>query len=173
MGHLKYIVLTAGFLLFSISLDAQKNTFLISSGYGQYQGFSLGVGYFYSENTNLAISLGSHLGLSPFENREHLNITLENDFHFGNKNRSGTKPWFFGQQVMYWINNSETVRWKIVSIAPTIGRVFAITDKVGISFEIAPVLNFMVDVERDPTDPIVTTILPLFYNYRAQIAYMF
>ncbi|MEA3476798.1 MAG: hypothetical protein U9R60_01355 [Bacteroidota bacterium] len=151
----------------------QKSTVSLKTGYGYYQGFHIGANYFYAENIDLGVSIGSHFGLSPLNNEDHINITLENNFHFGEKNKFYTKPWIFGQQIMYWTHCSETITYKIATISPTIGRVIAITNRLGIELEIGPTFNLEIDIEREPTDPITSTLQPVYYNYIAQLIYIF
>lgn len=173
METLKLRVLVFLLLCIPFYSIGQKSSISLRTGYGYYQGFHIGVNYFYAENIDLGIGIGSHFGLPPLENKDHINITFENNFHFGKKNKFNTKPWIFGQQFMYWQHSSETVTWKIATISPTIGRVFAITNRIGIGFEAGPTLNFAIDIEREPTDPIETTLPAVFYNYIAQIIYVF
>ena len=173
METLKLRVVVLVFLCIPIYSIGQKSSISIRSGYGYYQGFHIGANYFYAENIDLGIGIGSHFGLAPLEDEDHINVTLENNFHFGKKNRFCSKPWIFGQQFMYWKHSSETVTWKIASFSPTIGRVFAITDRLGIELEIGPTLNLEIDIERDPTEPVTTTLQPVYYNYIAQMIYMF
>jgi len=97
----KLRVLIVILLGISINSFGQKNAVSLRTGYGQYQGFHIGANYFYAENINLGIGVGSHFGLPPLENKDHINITFENNFHFGRKKRFNTKPWIFGQQFMY------------------------------------------------------------------------
>jgi hypothetical protein len=166
-------ILIAILLCIPLYSIGQKSSVSLKTGYGYYQGFHIGANYFYTENLDLGIGIGSHFGLSPLENKEHINITIENNFHFGEKNKFYAKPWIFGQQFMYWMYSTETVTWEIASISPTIGRVFAITDRLGIELEIGATFNFAIDIDRDPTDLITASLPPVFYNYIAQLIYVF
>ncbi len=169
----KSIVLILVFLCIPLHSMGQRSSISLRTGYGYYQGFNIGANYFYTENLDIGLGVGSHFGLKPLENEDHINITIENNFHFGSKRKFNTKPWLFGQQFMYWKHSTETVTYKIATFSPTIGRVFAITNRLGIELEVGPTFSLEIDVEREPTDPITSTFQPVYYNYMAQIIYVF
>ena len=154
-----------------INIYSQKNNISLRTGYSYYQGIHLSANYFYTENLNLGIGIGSHFGLPPLEGDNHYNFTIENNLQFGKQNRFNAKPWIFGQQVMYWIQGSESETWKILSISPTIGRVFAISSRVGLAFEVGPAFNLVVDVEREEPYDEAGWMWPILYNYRVQLIY--
>lgn len=67
-------------ILFSNSVFGQKseNGFETKIGYGYYQGYNIGLNYFYTENLKVGFGIGSHLNLPPLENESHFNIQMEN-----------------------------------------------------------------------------------------------
>ena len=145
---------------------------LLKLGYGYYQGFNLNANYFYSRNQNLGIGLGSHFSLPPLRADNHINIAFENNIHFGERTEFNSKPWFFSQQVMYWRTESESGIWKILSISPTIGRIIAISNKLGIGIDIGPTLNLVLDVERKVPEE-SGWMWPVLCNGRIQLLYLF
>jgi hypothetical protein len=173
MARTLNIVLISALVCIPTLLYGQKNTLNFRAGYGYYQGIHIGANYFYAENLNLGIGIGSHFGLPPLEDDDHYNLILENNLHFGNLTRFNKKPWIFGQQIMYWVQGSSSVRWKILSFSPTIGREFAVSKNIGLAFEVGPAFNLVVDVDRNPTDEITGWMWPVLYNGRVQLKYNF
>lgn len=172
IGFIKKSLIVVAIAAPSFLYGQNNDNFLLKLGYGYYQGFNFNANYFYSQNHNLGIGIGSHFGLSPIEGEKHINIAIENNIHFGIQNKFYSKPWFFSQQVMYWRTESESGIWKILSISPTIGRVIALSNKLGIGLEIGPTLNIVLDVERKTPyeSGWMGTVL---YNGRIQLVYMF
>lgn len=153
--------------------QVNKNRFETKCGYGYYQGFNVGLNYFYTENLKCGLGLGSHLNLSPFENQNHFNIQLENTLFFGNLNKHNIRAWYFNQQLMYWEQGRIDERWKIMSLGLNIGRTISITKRIGLALELGPALNWVVDIKRDPLDPAVGWMWPVLPNGRAQLTYKF
>lgn len=142
-------------------------------GYGYYQGFNLGINYFYKENLNLGVGVGTHFKLPPLETPNHFNVFIENNLYFGGKNILDIKTWIFNQQLMYWEQGPGSDRWRIISLGFNIGVTFAITKKLGIVLEMGPAFNWVIDIDRDPLENETGWMWPILYNGRAQIAYIF
>ena len=53
------------FLLISYSVFGQENNNIFETkiGYGYYQGFNIGLNYFYTEKLKIGVGLGSYRGL--------------------------------------------------------------------------------------------------------------
>jgi len=65
-------------ILFSNPVLGQKdkNSLEVKIGYGYYQGFNIGLNYFYTDRLKLGLGVGSHLNLPPLENENHFNIFI-------------------------------------------------------------------------------------------------
>ena len=166
IGFLGALILTSPFAL------CQQERLLVKGGYGYYEGLHVVTDYFYAPNCNLGIGIGSHLGLHPLENEKHLNLKIENNIHFGAAKRNSFKPWFTGQQLMFWRTESKSDIWWVLSVSPTLGRVIAISKRFGIVLEAGPVINLVLDVERKTQieDGWMWPILP---NGSIQLLYAF
>ena len=162
-------------IIFSSFASGQNNNnkYEAKIGYGIYQGFNIGINYFYSENLSVGVGIGTHFNLPPLETPNHYNISIENNLHFGKINKQEIKPWIFNQQLMYWEEGPSSDRWRILSLGLNIGRVFAITKNLGLVLEIGPAFNWVVDVDRDPFVEDVGWMWPVLYNGRAQFVYLF
>ena len=121
----------------------------------------------------MGIGLGTHFNLPPLESPNHFIISIENNLHFGGINKQGIKACIFNQQLMYWEQGPSSDRWRILSLGLNIGGIFAITEKLGLSLEIGPAFNLVVDVKRDPDTFVSGWMWPVLYNGRAQLIYLF
>jgi hypothetical protein len=171
--HTKYILLFG--IIFSNSAFGQEYGIRVETkiGYGYYQGFNIGLNYFYSEKLKVGLGIGSYLGLHPFENEKHFNVQIENTLYFGQPTRQNIGGWYFNQQLMYWEQGQSNDRWKIISLGLNIGRTIPITEKFGLDLEIGPAFNMVVDIERDPLVEESGWMWPVLYNGRAQLTYKF
>lgn len=158
---------------FSVYGQVNNNRFETKFGYGYYQGFNVGLNYFYAENLKLGLGLGSHLNLPPFENQNHYNIQLENTLFFGDLNQQNVRAWYFNQQLMYWEQGQIDDRWKIMSLGLNIGRTISITKRIGLELEFGPALNLVVDIKQDQSFETVGWMWPVLPNGRAQLTYKF
>lgn len=149
------------------------NQFETKIGYGYYQGFNLGLNYFYTEKLKIGLGIGSHLNLPPLESENHFNIQVENTLYFGQLTKQNIGGWYFNQQLMYWEQGQSNDRWKIVSLGLNIGRTIPITEKLGLDFELGPAFNLVVDIKRDPLIEDSGWMWPVFYNGRVQLTYKF
>jgi hypothetical protein len=140
-------------------------------GYGYYQGFNIGLNYFYTDKLKVGLGVGSHLNLPPLENENHFNIQIENTLYFGQLTKQNIGGWYFNQQLMYWEQGDRTFRWKLLSLGLNIGRTIPITEKLGIDLEIGPAFNTVLDVERDVDR--TGWMWPILYNGRFQLTYKF
>ena len=165
------------FILFFLPIITfgQRRTASISlkGGYGYYQGIHIGAGYFYDRDYRLGFSLGSDFGLPSLDYNTQYNISIENTIHFGWRRKFITKPWIFGQQAMYWVEGYDSVKWRILSASMTVGRIFAITRNVGLSFEAGPSYNTIIDVVNSPEEIVESWMWPVMFNGRIQLVYMF
>ena len=125
------------------------------------------------EEHDFGIGFGTHFNLPPLETPKHYNISIEHNFHFGQKTKQDLKPWIFNQQLMYWEQGPDSDRWRIVSLGLNIGRAFTITDNFGISVDIGPAFNLVVDVEREPMSEPSGWMWPVLPNGRIQAYYLF
>jgi hypothetical protein len=150
-----------------------ENRFETKIGYGYYQGFNLGLNYFYTERLKVGLGVGSHLKLPPLENENHFNIQIENTFYFGLLTRQNIGGWYFNQQLMYWEQGKSNDRWKIVSLGLNIGKTIPITEKFGLDLEFGPAFNLVVDTQRDPLIEDSGWVWPVLYNGRVQLTYKF
>lgn len=148
-----------------------ENRFETKIGYGYYQGFNIGLNYFYTERLKVGLGLGSHLNLPPFENENHINIQIENTLFFGQHTKQNVGGWYFNQQLMYWEQGQNNDRWKIISLGLNIGKTIPITKKLGLDLEIGPAFNMVVDIERDPSIEPSGWMWPILYNFRTQLTY--
>lgn len=172
-------VLTVSILFLSLVIllsgsaygQENKNRFETKTGYGYYQGFNIGLNYFYIEKLKLGLGLGSHLNLPPLENENHFNIQIENTLYFGKLNKQNVGGWYFNQQLMYWTQGQINYRWKIISLGVNIGKTIPITDKIGIDLELGPAFNLVVDTKRDPSVEPSGWMWPVLYNGRIQFTY--
>lgn len=153
--------------------QVSKKRFETKCGYGYYQGFNVGLNYFYAENLKCGLGLGSYLDLPPFENQNHYNIQLENTFFFGYLNQQNVRACYFNQQLMFWEQGQIDNRWKIMSLGLNIGKTISITKRIGLELEFGPALNWVVDIKRDPLDPPIGWMWPVLPNGRAQLTYKF
>lgn len=163
------------FILFANSVFGQENIsrFETKIGYGYYQGFNLGLNYFYTEKLKIGFGIGSHLNLPPLENENHFNIQIENTLYFGQLTKQNIGGWYFNQQLMYWEQGQSNDRWKITSLGLNIGRTIPITEKLGLDLELGPVFNMVVDIKRDPLIEYSGWMWPILYNGRVQLTYKF
>ncbi|MFC2112665.1 hypothetical protein ACFLTA_05295 [Bacteroidota bacterium] len=170
-----FVISFLSITLFSLYTFGQENDIKYEAkfGYGFYQGFNIGINYFYCKNLDAGIGVGTHFNLPPLESPNHFNISIENNLHFGSISKQGIKACIFNQQLMYWEQGPSSDRWRILSLGLNIGRIFALKEKLGLSLEIGPAFNLVVDVKRDPHTPDSGWIWPVLYNGRAQVIYLF
>jgi len=150
-----------------------ENRFETKIGYGYYQGFNIGLNYFYTEKLKVGLGVGSHLDLPPLENENHYNIQIENTLYFGNLSKQDIGGWYFNQQLMYWEQGQKNDRWKIISIGLNIGKTISFTKRLGLDLEFGPVFNMVVDVKRDPSVEESGWMWPIMFNGRVQLTYKF
>ena len=150
-----------------------KNRFETKFGYGYYQGFNIGLNYFYAKNLKVGFGLGSHLTLPPFENEQHFNIQLENTLFFGKRNIQSVGGWYFNQQLMYWEQGESNDRWKIMSLGLNIGKTISITKRIGLDLEFGPAYNLVLSIKKDPSVETSGWMWPILYNGRVQLTYKF
>lgn len=162
-------------LLFSYSAfgQANENSFETKIGYGYYQGFNIGLNFFYTSKLKVGLGIGSHLNFPPLENENHFNVQFENTLYFGQLTKQNIGGWYFNQQLMYWEQGKSDNRWKIVSLGLNIGRSIPITEKLGLDLELGPAFNMVVDINRDPLIEESGWMWPILYNGRAQLTYKF
>lgn len=160
-------------ILFSHSAFGQENKFETKIGYGYYQGFNIGLNYFYTQKLKVGLGIGSHLDLPPLENEKHFNIQIENTLYFGRLSKQNIGGWYFNQQLMYWEQGQSNDRWKIMSLGLNIGRTILITEKLGLDLEFGPAFNMIVDIKRDPLVEKSGWMWPIMYNGRVQLTYKF
>lgn len=156
----------------SASLFGQKGTFSVNTGFGIIQGYLVGGNYYYGQNLNVGIDIGSHLGLASNLDQTKLSISIENNLQFGTVNRFGYKAWYFGQQVMYWVKDLSYANVKTLSITPTLGVMLAISKSMGISIEFGPAVNFTLDIDRKTPEDVIYN-WPIFPSGRVQFVYLF
>jgi len=163
------------FLLISYSVFGQENNNIFETkiGYGYYQGFNIGLNYFYTEKLKIGVGLGSYLGLPPLENEKHFNFQIENTLYFGNINKQNFGGWYFNQQLMYWEQRKSNNSWKIMSLGLNIGKTIPITERIGIDIELGPAFNLVLDNNRDPSVEKSGWMWPILYNGRVQLTYKF
>jgi hypothetical protein len=169
--HIEYFLLLI--ILFPNSAFGQENEnkFEPKIGYGYYQGFNIGLSYFYTEKLKIGLGIGSHLNLPPLENENHINIQIENTLYFGQHTKQDVGGWYFNQQLMYWEQGQSNDRRKIISLGLNIGKTIPITEKLGLDLEIGPAFNVVVDIERDPSIEPSGWMWPILYNFRTQLTY--
>ena len=167
------------FLLFAVLIShsafgqENENRFETKIGYGYYQGFNIGLNYFYTDRLKVGMGVGSHLNLPPLENENHFNIHIENTLYFGKLTKQNIGGWYFNQQLMYWEQGQSNDRWKIVSLGLNIGRTIPITKRFGLDLELGPAFNMVADIERDPLVEKTGWMWPILYNGRVQFTYKF
>ena len=168
----KYLLILI--ILFSNSAFGQENNnrFETTVGYGYYQGFNIGLNYFYTKKLKVGLGVGSHLDLPPMKNQKHFNIRIENTLYFGQLTKQNVGGWYFNQQLMYW-EQGQSSRWKIMSLGLNIGKTIPITKRFGLDLELGPAFNMVVDVKRDPLVEKSGWMFPVFYNARVQFTYKF
>ena len=155
-----------------VALLGQKGTFAINTGFGIIQGYLVGGNYYYSQNLNVGFDIGSHLGLAPNLDQTKFSISVENNLHFGQANRFGFKPWYFGQQIMYWVKDPSFATIQTLSITPTLGVMLAISKALGITFELGPTVNFTLVIDRKTPEEMIYN-WPVFPSGRVQLIYFF
>ncbi len=159
-------------ILLSCSVFGQKeNRFETKLGYGYYQGFNLGLNYYYSDQIKIGLGIGSHLNMPPLENENHFNTQIENTLYFGKLTKQNVGGWYSNQQLMYWEQGHPNDRWKIVSLGLNIGRTIPITEKFGLDLEIGPAFNLVIGRDREALMETNGWMWPVLYNYRAQLTY--
>jgi len=155
-----------------IDLFGQKGMFAANTGFGIIQGYLVGGNFCYSQNLDVGFDIGSHLGLAPNVDQTKFSISVENNLHFGQVNRFGFKPWYFGQQIMYWVKDPSYATIKTLSITPTLGVMLAILKTLGITFELGPTVNFTMDIDRKTPEDMIDN-WPVFPTGRVQFIYFF
>lgn len=160
-------------LISSSAYGIERKKFETKIGYGYYQGFNVGLNYFYAERLKVGLGIGSHLDLYPFKNENHFNIQLENTLHFGNLSKQNVGGWYFNQQIMYWEQGHRDNRWKIMSLGLNIGKTISITNRIGLDFESGPAFNLVLDNKRGPLVEKSGWMWPVLFNGRVQVSYKF
>jgi hypothetical protein len=168
---IKLLIIICALHLPSIVLG-QKGAFSANVGFGLIQGYLLGVNYNYTQNLKLGIDIGSHLGLASSLDETLYSLAIENDLQFGKINRFGFKPWYFAQQIMYWVKDMSSATVKTLSITPTLGVMLAISESFGISCEFGPALNLTLDIDRKTLDEQIYN-WPVFPSGKVQLVYSF
>lgn len=160
-------------IMFSNPVFGQENDnkFETKIGYGYYQGFNIGLNYYYTERLKVGLGIGSHLNLAPFENEDHFNIQIENTLFFGQLTKQNIGRWYFNQQLMYWEQGQSSYKWKIISLGLNIGRSIPITERLGLDLEMGPALNMVIDIDRAPSIEPSGWMWPVLYNARVQVTY--
>jgi hypothetical protein len=154
------------------SLFGQKGTLTANTGFGLLQGYLIGFNYNYSQNLNAGVDIGSHLGLASKLVETQFSISIENNLQFGKENRFGYKPWYFGQQIMYWVKDLSYATVKSLSITPTLGIMLAFSKSLGLSLELGPAINFTLDIQRKTPEAMIYD-WPIFPSGRVQLVYVF
>lgn len=172
-GTIKFLLFFTVLISHSALGQKNQNRFETKTGYGYYQGFNIGLNYFYTDKLKAGLSVGSHLKLPPLENENHFNIQIENTYHFGRLTKQNIGGWYFNQQLMYWEQGQSNDRWKIASLGLNIGRTVSITERLGLDLELGPAFNIVVDRKRDPLIEASGWIWPVLYNGRIQLTYKF
>jgi len=136
-------ILLLAVIFLSVPAFSQDKALSLKAGYGYFQGFFAGVNYKYTPRLSAGFSAGSHFGLPPLEDAGHYSLTLENNFYFGQR-----RKWVFSQQASYWIQGYTSSKWKILLLAPMIGRDLSITERLTLSAAVGPAVNLVLDVEH-------------------------
>ena len=162
-------------VLFPHSTFGQENENRLETkfGYGYYQGFNIGLSYFYTDKLKVGLGIGSHLGLPPLEREKHFNIQIDNTLYFGRLSKQNIGKWYFNQQLMFWEQGQSNDRWKILSLGVNIGKTIPISNKIGLDLELGPAFNLVVDRKRDPSVEPSGWMWPVLYNGRIQFTYKF
>lgn len=170
---IKFLILFTVLISHSALGQNNQNRFESAFGYGFYQGFNIGLNYFYTDKLMAGLSVGSHMNLPPMENENHFNIQIEHTIHFGQLTKQNIGGWYFNQQLMYWEQGIDNDRWKIASLGLNIGRTISITKRLGLGLEIGPAFNLVIDRKRDPLAVTTGWMWPILYNGSAQFTYKF
>lgn len=171
--HIELSILFIILISHSVYGQENRNRFETKFGYGYYQGFNIGLNYFYTKNLKLGLGLGSYFNVPPLENENHFNIQVENTLFFGKLNKQNVGAWYFNQQLMYWEQGQCDDRWKIMSLGLNIGKTITITKRIGLDLEFGPAFNLVVDIKRDPLVEESGWMWPILYNGRVQLTYKF
>lgn len=166
------LLIIIGFVSIPDCLFGQKGTISVNTGFGIIQGYLIGFNYNYTQYLNAGIDIGFHLGLASNLDQTKFSISIENNLQFGTINRFGYKPWFFGQQVMYWVKDLSYATVKTLSITPTLGVMLAISKSMGITIELGPTVNFTLDIDRKTPEELIYN-WPIFPSGRVQFVYLF
>ena len=153
-----------------VALFGQKGSFAVNTGFGIIQGYLVGGNYYYSQKLNVGFDIGSHLGLAPNLDQTKFSISVENNLQFGQENRFGFKPWYFGQQIMYWVKDPSYATIETLSITPTLGVMLAISKSLGITLELGPTVNVTLDIDRKTPEEMIYN-WPVFPSGRVQLIY--
>ena len=143
-----------------------------AAGDSRAKGFLVGGNYYYAQNLNVGIDIGSHLGLATNLDQTKFSVSIENNLQFGAVNRFGYKAWYFGQQVMYWVKDLSYANVKTLSVTPTLGVMLAISKSMGISIVLGPTVNFTLDIDRKTPEDVIYN-WPIFPSGRVQFVYLF
>jgi hypothetical protein len=172
-NQIKLLIFLVILVSHSVYGQEYRKRFETKFGYGYYQGFNIGLNYFYTKNLKIGFGLGSHFNLPPLENEKHFNIQVENTLFFGKLNKQNVGAWYFNQQLMYWEQGLSDNRWKIMSLGLNIGRTISITKRIGMELELGPAFNLVADIKRDSEVEQSGWMWPILYNFRAQLTYKF
>lgn len=174
MKEIKYICVILILTLIPNSGFGQSNdNFHLKLGVGIYEGYHISANYFYAKDLNIGFGVGSFSLLNSTENDKHLNIAIENNFHFGTQNSFNSKPWYFNLRAMYWRYENVGYLRKMIVITPSLGRIIGLSEHIGIGIELGPARNYVLDVEIKSPAPDPGMIYDVWLNARAQLIISF
>jgi hypothetical protein len=128
-----FILFPVNIILFSLLFPGYANSqskhhFDFFTGYGFYEGFSIGCKYnFKSNSQSLDISFGT--SNFNFSNKKHYTFCTEHNFAIMRQRKINDSEfrWYLTNKLIYWNLEDEYYIWKVISLIPSISRQFKIT----------------------------------------------
>jgi len=119
------------------------------AGYGFYETVNVGANYLFNRNIQKA---GISIGFDNFiQNSEtYFAISLEHNLAvFRKKKRQESLyKWYVDSKSIYWHLKDSYYNWDVVSLSPSLQRIFYFTDKLFMSVDAGPMFNIVLHNKR-------------------------
>ena len=147
---MRMILLSITFLLAATSGLAQSpSKFDFFGGYGYYEGYNIGSGYYFDQRFH-SMSLSIGYDRLKQNNQESFSLTLGYDFAIFRErtNNSENFKWHVSNRAVLWQLEDDFYLWRAVSLIPSISRRFNVYKSIDMSIDAGPSFNIVLYNKR-------------------------
>jgi lipopolysaccharide assembly outer membrane protein LptD (OstA) len=145
---MRIVILTILLVLINNPAKSQKaSPFDFFAGYGFYEGFNLGSEYgFRADRQSISLSVG----YDRLMRQENIALLLGYNIAVFRKRKNSFDQykWHIYNKAVLWQLNDDYYLWRAVSVIPSLGRKFALGQKLGVSFDTGLAVNFVLYNKR-------------------------